>query len=379
MSSSAALQREAERTRRNLSSTLDDLRDSATPGRLTTEAMHLAKDSSVAIMRALADTARHHPLPALLIGAGLAMMLTGDRKSTPHDAAGEGGLDQVGKAIKNAAQAGMSAVRGAAEQVGSVAATASTAVKEAAVGAATAVKDAGVGAADSVREAASSVAGKVGEGTQKATESATGAADSARAQVDRLSVDSQKLVGQARDAVSKLIDEQPLIAATLGIALGTAIGAAIPATAAEREYLGRASARVRKAGGEILSKVTEAATTEAKAQGLDPGAVRDLAQNVGSRFAAVAEQAVDSLSRQVTPTASDARKTTCPVCEGTAEALGTGSYGKKLKGPSCGEFQVSDAATGDLAARMVADRKQILNRAKQRSGGSTPEIGEADI
>ena len=46
------------------------------PSALSGEAIALVKDSGLSILKALRDSARANPVPALLIGAGLTMLLT---------------------------------------------------------------------------------------------------------------------------------------------------------------------------------------------------------------------------------------------------------------------------------------------------------------
>jgi hypothetical protein len=76
MTSSAHLQREADAARVGLADTLGQLRDGVAPSALSGEAIALVKDSGLSILKSLADSARANPVPALLIGAGLTMLLT---------------------------------------------------------------------------------------------------------------------------------------------------------------------------------------------------------------------------------------------------------------------------------------------------------------
>ena len=76
MTSSARLQREADAARIGLADTLGQLRDGVAPSALSGEAIALVKDSGLSILKALSDSARANPVPALLIGAGLTMLLT---------------------------------------------------------------------------------------------------------------------------------------------------------------------------------------------------------------------------------------------------------------------------------------------------------------
>jgi hypothetical protein len=76
MTSTTQLQREADSARVGLADTLDQLRDGLAPAALSAEAIALAKDGGLTLLKGLADQARANPMPVFLIGAGLAMLLT---------------------------------------------------------------------------------------------------------------------------------------------------------------------------------------------------------------------------------------------------------------------------------------------------------------
>src|SRR5882672_10840166 len=105
MTSSAQLQREADATRVGLADTLGQLRDGMAPSALSGEAIALLKDSGLSLLKTLADQARANPVPALLIGAGLAMLLT---RTTGSDV-----MHAAGSTLKSAAASGADVARGA--------------------------------------------------------------------------------------------------------------------------------------------------------------------------------------------------------------------------------------------------------------------------
>ena len=71
------LEREAEANRSRLSTTLDELRDKLTPGQVMDEVLVYAKDNGSSFVQSLGVAAKNHPIPTLLIGAGIAMFFTG--------------------------------------------------------------------------------------------------------------------------------------------------------------------------------------------------------------------------------------------------------------------------------------------------------------
>ncbi|HLM11839.1 MAG TPA: hypothetical protein VK362_05595, partial [Reyranella sp.] len=106
MTSSAHLQREADAARVGLADTLGQLRHGMAPSALSGEALALAKDTGLSLVKSLAEQARANPVPALLIGAGLAMLLT---RTTGGDVA-----SAAGSALKSAASAAGGAASSAA-------------------------------------------------------------------------------------------------------------------------------------------------------------------------------------------------------------------------------------------------------------------------
>src|SRR6185437_8115356 len=75
MTSSASLKRDAEAARSGLSRTLDELRGTMTTTAISAGATALAKESGAAVARAAVERATAQPLAAVLIGAGLFMLL----------------------------------------------------------------------------------------------------------------------------------------------------------------------------------------------------------------------------------------------------------------------------------------------------------------
>ena len=98
MRESAQLQREAEAQRAGLSNTLGQLRDGMTSSALSAELVGVLRDSSLTLVKSLADSARSNPGAALLIGAGITMMLT---KTTGADV-----MSSASSAIRAASSAG---------------------------------------------------------------------------------------------------------------------------------------------------------------------------------------------------------------------------------------------------------------------------------
>ena len=261
MRESAQLQREAEAQRAGLSNTLGQLREGMTSSALSTELVGVLRDSSLSVVKSLAESARTNPGAALLIGAGLTMMLT---RTTGADV-----MSSASSALK------------AATAVGT----------DAAVAAAGSVKNAAGAAADTARSMAGQASDKVAGVTDKVTgmmsetaaslkDRAAGTADALRGKADEqldqakhmmedgkhtaehLGEDATKLASDTRQAVSKLLEEQPILVAAMGAALGAIFGAALPVSQAERSVLGKVGAQALDKGREVLETAKDTVTEE---------------------------------------------------------------------------------------------------------------------
>jgi hypothetical protein len=152
MTSTARLQREADASRIELADTLGQLRDGLAPSALSSEAIALVKDSGLSLVKTPAEQARANPVPVLLIGAGLTMLLT---RTTGSDVMGA-----ASSKLKSAAATGAGAARSAASATAATASSAAATVASAASRAASSATSSVTGA---VRDAASAVGDHVAD------------------------------------------------------------------------------------------------------------------------------------------------------------------------------------------------------------------------
>jgi hypothetical protein len=297
MTSSAQLQREADLARVGLADTLGQLRDGMAPSVLSGDALAPIKDSGLSILKTLADQARANPVPALLIGAGLTMLLT---RTTGSDVMGA-----AASTLKSAAATGAEAARGAASSVASAASGAAGAAKEAvadaAVRAADSAAELAVAAGDRVAGTMASASESMAAGVQAGKETVGSAKDRLQSGVEQgkealdargqragdmagnLSGQARLMAEDARQSIARLIDEQPILMAALGAALGAAVGAALPLSQAEKDLLGKTGAKAIGAGREALSGAATVVREEVSTA--DPGAkMADIADQVVQNF-----------------------------------------------------------------------------------------------
>lgn len=222
--SAAELEREAEATRARVVSTADSIRDKMTPGQLFDEFTGLFRGGAGSDMvHNLKVQVRDNPLPLTVIGAGLAWLMLGSGAS-----AGSDGMRRRGPGLDHGAF-------GAG--IGSTASDAAGSVAEAASG------------------AAGTVSGMTSEAAGTVSDMASGAAD-ALASSAAATADMATSVGRS---AHNLLQDQPLAAAAVGLAIGAAIGAMLPHTEVEDERLGTYREKLRESAEDTLKEGLDAA------------------------------------------------------------------------------------------------------------------------
>lgn len=251
MTSSAQLQHDADQARAGLSSALDELRSSVTTTAITNGAMTFAREGSSAVARSAVDRAMAHPLAAMLIGAGVVMLMAGD-KGSGAGATPEG----IGSSLMNAASSALGATR----------------------------QTTGGGGADSAKGAAEKVTSAASHATDVASDTYGKARDmlaKGQEQGAQTMADAQKLVADTKTRLEKFADEQPILVAALGLAFGAALGASLPLTDAERTYLGEASRKVAGKGGDVARQLADSVTGELAGSDV-PGKVAGVVDSMAS-------------------------------------------------------------------------------------------------
>lgn len=274
--------REAEATRRRISRTMDEVTDRLTVGQVLDEVLGYAKGGGGTLATALTRAARDNPVPSLLVSAG-AMMFLSERLGLPRRTASRSASSMgamAGKSgaglkqgLSDATNAAGDAFSSAGEQVGNLG-------RQARNRAASAAQSAG----ETVQDISGAVADQV-------------TALAAQAQ-EQLETASSQLIQQAR----RLMQEQPLLAGAIGLAIGAGIAAALPKTTTEQEVMGDASKAVKDAAAElaeegyetakdVVGRVSEAAVKAAEEEGLTGEAVSDLTGSAAEKITKVVQAA----------------------------------------------------------------------------------------
>ncbi len=224
---------------------LDELERRLSPGQLLDQGLRMVRENGGEFGRNLSVQVRNNPLPVLFAGIGVTwLMAASDRP--PRRGAGE-----------TAQRAGRS-VGGAAERMGDAAHSAGSVAADRARG----VAGSAVDAAGAVREGAARAASGAGAVMDRM-------AGGSRATADSL----QRAYRRGSSGLDYLRREQPLMLGALAIAAGAAIGALLPATNREDEWLGEqsdeAAERLKREGrrraGELSERAAETAADAAEA------------------------------------------------------------------------------------------------------------------
>jgi Protein of unknown function (DUF3618) len=314
MTYSEQLERETEFCRQQLADTLDELRARMTPGEVVDQLVDYAKATTGGLFfQNLKQQIANNPLRVALMSAGFAWLMCGKggsasrlRQSTAS-VAGEGRawlsdsaeaaaagrheaaerLSEAGSQASDVTAAAHERVRAGANAVGEAAADATSQAKEVMSDAAAQVKDAASQVKDTtahLKHAATTAGAAFGDTLSTTYDrTAAGAGRAATAVTGSASRIGNSALASGRDFLDFSRD-QPLVLVGIGLAVGAAIGAMLPRTKAEDQFMGDASDEVKEQtkefAGEQLQKAKkvgerayDAAQEEAERQGLSGEAV----------------------------------------------------------------------------------------------------------
>ena len=185
---------------------------------------------------------------------------------------------EAGKSVTGAASAMADGARSAGSTINDGARSAGSIVADKAKGAADTVSNAGQSVADGAKNLASTATDRavamqkrLAEGTETLTEEARNRVIAARKAAVQARDATASYTRQGRERAADIFEDQPLIAGALALAVGAALGAALPRTRVEDHYLGDQSDQLMDEAERIfeeekqkLGKVAKAARDEAK-------------------------------------------------------------------------------------------------------------------
>lgn len=249
---SEEIERDVEAARDDLDRTVEALKDKMTPGQLFDEVARSFKGGGGSEMISnLGAQVKENPMALAMIGAGMAMLMVGKKSPEPYAATGVS--PDAGYGVEPA-DAGYGA--GRFGQVGEAAST---------------VSDKAHGIASGLGEKASDL-------KHHLTDSAGHAVESAR----HLGGQAAQTGRKVQTTFENMMQDEPLIVGALGLALGVAVGAALPSTPLEDRSFGAVRDDLVETGKEKLAEAKdslkatgaaayEAVKDEADRQGLAGG------------------------------------------------------------------------------------------------------------
>jgi len=315
---SGQIKEEIDHTRERIDGTLEALADKLHPKHLLDEAIDYLRSP-----REMAGTAgklgqtvwrqiQEHPMPALLIGAGLAWMLneqrerrssTGYRYSSSELNESESGSSHLGQRMK--------------ERTGEV----TQAVTEKAAALGHNVREKSAELAQNVREKSSELAQTLKD---KSAEQAARLKEATTHMTTQTRERASAAMHRAEDTLSYATRNYPLAAGLGFLAIGVLAGLALPHTRLEDETLGERADelkdKVREQGKQVVetakraaTAVTQAVSDEAEKQGLTP-------QSLGEKIKHIASDAVQAASESAQREGLDAQNITEKVQTVAGEA-----------------------------------------------------------
>jgi ElaB/YqjD/DUF883 family membrane-anchored ribosome-binding protein len=237
----ATLEREIDQTRANMDRTLGALERKFSPGQLLDQAMEFARENGGEFANNLGRSVKENPVPALLTAVGIAWMVASSNRPKPsladayddryaRDDLNASGFDDTGYEDDAGDQ------------------------KEGLTDKAQRLKASAEGSLSDAGQRAKSAA-------ERARQKLASTKDTVSAGLRRSSGTAQLQTQRVREGFNSLLTEQPLLLGALGIAVGAAIGAVLPATEQEDRLFGsardKALSEVKQRGTETYEQVRE--------------------------------------------------------------------------------------------------------------------------
>ncbi|HZW14148.1 MAG TPA: DUF3618 domain-containing protein [Noviherbaspirillum sp.] len=216
------IESDIERTRAEVSSTIDAIQSKLTPGQMMDQAVAYARTSLPADFGTnLGNAVRDNPLPVALIGVGLAWLMASGRNADGQarlrrEASHYDDYAETGAGVDQGQQGTMQRAAGKLSETGR------------------GLKDKTSELGHQISDRTSAVTGRAREMTGRAREMGHGA----RERLGAIGERSQQGYYRTRDSLSHMVEEQPLVLGALGLAVGTLLGAMLPGTRREDEMMG---------------------------------------------------------------------------------------------------------------------------------------------
>jgi ElaB/YqjD/DUF883 family membrane-anchored ribosome-binding protein len=333
------IEREIETQRSELTSNLDDLQDRFSIDGLVRQIGDQFREHGGDLGRSITDQVKANPIPLALTGIGLAWMMFGNSRPSPRtdeysraeadfrqsrldqgrpytpptarvdtsdsgpswardDDHRQSGWDDHLSAGEDKANAGKDSVSKGLSAAGS---TASNAAESA--------KSSIAEGLETARDGIAAAGNRIAEGTEALSEEGRKRVIAARQKAKDMRRSTMKTAAQGADAAADFYDRQPLVVGALALAVGAAMGGALPRTKVEDDLMGQQSDNLIEEAERIfeeekakVGKVAQSVTDEVKniasetKADLDSGAPGDKSavEAVGDKAKAAARRVEDN-------------------------------------------------------------------------------------
>ncbi len=330
-------EREAEAARLQLAETLDELSLRLTPSNMVDDVKQYARDHmmepaknyakdrlsalatnpNVPLVAGVAYAVRKHPVPALLIGAGAYMLWRNGSEAAareerlyrhPAYRQADRFRDEDDGYARTNGGAGIAArVRETAEDLRH---RASETASEAASNVRDYARQGREQAASTVQAARETVSETATEAYERAADYADYVGQRASEMADDVASRARRTRRRVRSSVETMVEEQPMAVLAVGLLAGAALGALLPRTRVEADYLGE-TARDARRRAEAMARSTyrkakNAASTfvdelqdEAHREGVDPEGLSETAADLGRRVRSTVKNAARQTREKV--------------------------------------------------------------------------------
>lgn len=366
------IERELEETRTNVDKTISALQDKVSPGQMIDETIgYLSKGSGgpKEYFANLGETFKENPVPTALIAMGLGWLMvssssggssnqrgyyrqrSGPYGSEPYDeltseevyippearypserSSSRGGV-RISEKVRGHGARISERTGSAKDNVKDRVHSGATSAKDSVRSGAESVRSGAASVKDSLRSGAAEVKHRIGDTMENVRESLHHRGEKtryrmrdmsygARRRGQRMGHRGQYRLRQAQGGYQRMLNEQPLVLGALGIAVGVAIGYALPATRREDEWFGETRDQLAQqaketgqAYGEKAQRVAqsaiEGAKQEADNQNLTQQSGREVVKDMQSKLENVAESAKEAAKEEARGQNSD-NKTPTP-------------------------------------------------------------------
>lgn len=305
-----------EADRASLASTLSELQDRVSVENIAKDAMSMIRTNAATYTRTVDELVRANPLALAVVGVGVAWLLMGPRRGDrghraepihsqtsrwedeggmPTDADDDNAWSRQADRFRAGANRTMRDLEQGARRSGSGVGSAVSSGLES-------VRDFAAEKAKAVSDFTANLRSSLMHGLEDMTDTARKPIIAARERAYSARVAAERAIGQPARAAGRVVEDNPLVAAGIAMAVGAALAAALPRSRMEDELFGTESDRLMADAAQMLRDERTRAVRVMQGVGAElKDSVRDLVDDVSAH----ASLAVDRVSDRAMSDASN--------------------------------------------------------------------------